>query len=65
MNKNSSGHSNGQKITNGSAKTRGAAIRAQRRNQDDANKVVNQYADASQKTHKRANIIRLLLPPTL
>ena len=40
MNKNSSGHSNGQKITNGSAKTRGAAIRAHRRNQDDANKAV-------------------------
>ncbi|HSW74431.1 MAG TPA: ribonuclease J [Candidatus Saccharimonadales bacterium] len=41
-----------------SPKTRGAAIRAQRRNQDDANKVVNQYADASQKTHKRANVIQ-------
>jgi ribonuclease J len=40
-----------------SQKTRGAAIRAQRRNQDDANKVVNQYADASGKSHKRANII--------
>jgi ribonuclease J len=41
-----------------SQKTRGAAIRAQRRNQDDANKVVNQYADASQKTHRPANIIK-------
>ncbi len=41
-----------------SQKTRGAAIRAQRRNQDDANKVVNQYADASQKTRTRANIIK-------
>jgi len=41
-----------------SQKTRGAALRAQRRNQDDANKVVNQYADASGKTHKRANIIQ-------
>lgn len=41
-----------------SPKTRGAAIRAQRRNQDDANKVINQYADASQKTRKRANIIK-------
>jgi len=40
-----------------SQKTRGAAIRAQRRNQDDANKVVNQYADASQKARKRANVI--------
>jgi ribonuclease J len=58
MNKNIRGHLSDPKICNGSAKTRGAAIRAQRRNQDDANKVVNQYADASQKTHKRANIIK-------
>jgi ribonuclease J len=41
-----------------SQKTRGAAIRAQRRNQDDANKVVNQYADASQKTRTRSNVIK-------
>jgi len=40
-----------------SAKTRAAAIRAQRRNQDDANKVIEQHADASQKTHRRANVI--------
>src|SRR5882757_7339556 len=40
-----------------SSKTRGAAIRAQRRNQDDANKVIGQYADASQKTRRRANVI--------
>lgn len=40
-----------------SQKTQSAAMRAQRRNQDDANKVVNQYADASQKAHKRANVI--------
>src|SRR5215471_9914989 len=40
-----------------SQKTRGAAIRAQRRNQDDANKVVNQYADATQKTRRRAAVI--------
>ncbi len=40
-----------------SSKTRGAAIRAQRRNQDDANKVIGQYADASQKTPSRANVI--------
>src|SRR5687767_8756829 len=40
-----------------SPKTRGAAIRAQRRNQDDANKAIGQYADASQKTHGRANTI--------
>lgn len=42
----------------GSNKTRGAAIRAQKRNQDDANKVVNQYADASQKPKEtRANTV--------
>lgn len=40
-----------------SQKTRGAAIRAQRRNQDDANRVVNQYADANAMTRKRANVI--------
>jgi ribonuclease J len=38
-------------------KTRGAAIRAQKRNQDDAHRVVSQYADASQKQPKRANKI--------
>jgi ribonuclease J len=41
----------------GSAKTRGAAIRAQRRNQDDANRIVNQYADATRKPRERANVI--------
>lgn len=41
-----------------SQKSRGAALRAQLRNQDDANKVINQYADASQKTHTRANVIK-------
>ncbi|HSX32775.1 MAG TPA: ribonuclease J [Candidatus Saccharimonadales bacterium] len=40
-----------------SAKTRGEAIRAQRRNQDDADKVIGQYADASQTTRGRANVI--------
>jgi ribonuclease J len=40
-----------------SAKTRGAAIRAQRRNQDDADKVIAKYTTASQKTHKRGNAI--------
>ena len=40
-----------------SAKTRGAAIRAQRRNQDDAEKLINQYADASQKTRRLVNVI--------
>lgn len=39
-----------------SPKTRGAAIRAGRRNQDDAHKIVSQYADASQST-RRANVI--------
>jgi ribonuclease J len=57
---NKSGQTTGHKLASPtiSQKTRGAAIRAQRRNQDDANKVVNQYADASQKTHRRANIIK-------
>jgi ribonuclease J len=61
MNQNSKpSHANGHKLASPtiSQKTRGAAIRAQRRNQDDANKAVNQYADASQKTHTRANIIK-------
>ncbi|MDB5175605.1 MAG: hypothetical protein JWM81_463 [Candidatus Saccharibacteria bacterium] len=40
-----------------SAKTRGAAIRAQRRNVDDANKVIGLHADASQKIRSRANVI--------
>lgn len=57
MNKSSSGHSNGHKLNSGSAKTRGAAIRAQRRNLDDAHKVVSQYADASQKPQQRANVV--------
>lgn len=39
----------GQITSTSSAKTRGAAIRAQRRTQDDAQKVVEQYANASQK----------------
>ena len=52
------GHSNGQKLTSGTAKTRAAAIRAQKRNQNDANKVINQYSDASQKPQQtRANIV--------
>lgn len=41
-----------------SSKTRGAAIRAQRRNQDDANKLISQYADAAGKTRRRANVIK-------
>jgi ribonuclease J len=43
----------GQITSTSSAKTRGAAIRAQRRTQDDAQKVVQQYADASQKPKPR------------
>ncbi|MBC7708387.1 ribonuclease J [Polaromonas sp.] len=44
--------------TVGTAKTRGAAIRAQRRNQDDANKLIESYANAGQKTRSRANVIQ-------
>lgn len=51
------GQSKGHTLTNGSAKTRGAAIRAQKRNQDDANRVIKQYEDASQKSPKRANVV--------
>ena len=46
-----------QKTVAISNKTRGAAIRAQRRLQDDANKVLRAYSDASQNTSGRANII--------
>lgn len=42
---------------NSSAKTRGAAFRAVKRNQDDAQRVVDQYAGASVKT-QRANVIK-------
>lgn len=41
-----------------SQKTRGAALRAQRRSQDDATKVVNQYAATPGEAHERANIIK-------
>jgi ribonuclease J len=44
-------------LRSSSAKTRGAAIRASRRNQDDAQRVVSQYADASKKPKERANTI--------
>jgi ribonuclease J len=40
------------------AVSRGAAIRAHKRNQEDANRVISQYSDANQKTRKRANIIK-------
>ncbi len=61
MNQNNKpGQNTGRKLASPtiSQKTRGAALRAGRRKQDDANKVVNQYADASQKTYTRANIIK-------
>jgi ribonuclease J len=54
-------HANGHKLISPtiastvSPKTRGSAIRAQKRNQDDANKVIAKYSDISQKTH--TNII--------
>ena len=60
MNQNNKpGHSSDHTLTSPkvSPKTRGAAIRAQRRSQDDANKVLGQYADASQQTRGRANVI--------
>lgn len=40
-----------------SPKTRSAAIRAQRRNQDDAHKIVSQYSGAKQPSERRANVI--------
>lgn len=60
MNKNhTSGQSTGRKITNHktASKTRGAAIRAQKRNHDDAEKAISQYAAASEKPRLRANLI--------
>src|SRR5579884_710387 len=60
MNQNSkSGQTTGRILGSSaiSQKTRGAAIWAQRRNQNDASKIANRYADASQKTRKRANVI--------
>ncbi len=48
---------NKQGLRSSSAKTRGAAIRAQKRNQDDANRVIKQYEDASQRSPKRANVV--------
>jgi ribonuclease J len=47
----------GLKKPTSSAKTRGAAIRAQKRNQDDANRIVGKYVDSSQETLRRANIV--------
>lgn len=52
---------NQQKKSQGkrSGSNRGAAIRAQRRNHDDANKVISQYTDASNMKieHRKANFI--------
>ena len=45
------------KLPSSSSKTRGAALRAQRRNQDDAKRVVDQYAGASHKQAKKANVV--------
>lgn len=38
-------------------KTRGAAIRAQRRSHDDAQRVMNQYANISRKSDTRTNVV--------
>ena len=48
---------NQQKLRSSSAKTRGAAMRAQKRNQDDANRIINQYADASVVAPNRATTV--------
>jgi ribonuclease J len=40
-----------------SGRTRGEAIRANRRNQEDAQRIVDQYADASRKRTRRANAV--------
>ncbi len=46
-----------QPLSTGRSASRGAAIRAQKRNQDDANRAIKKYADASQKSHSRANVV--------
>lgn len=57
---NTSGRTAGHQLTSPaiSQKTRSAAIRAQRRNKDDAVKVISRYADASQNAPQRANVIK-------
>lgn len=45
------------KLSAGSAKARGAAMRALRRNHDDASRALNQYTDASQKPTQRTHKI--------
>ena len=48
---------NNQGLHSSSAKTRGAAIRAQMRNKDDAVRIMKQFADASQIALQRKNIV--------
>ena len=45
------------KKNNSRGASRGAAIRAQRRNQDDAQKIINQYAPSNNDQKGRANLI--------
>jgi ribonuclease J len=54
-------NNNAKPNNSGLTTSRGAAIRAQRRNQDDANRIMNQYADAAntrpEDRPQRANVI--------
>ncbi len=57
---NGNGRGNGKPASTGSGVSRGAAIRAQRRSMEDANRVANQYLDASSQRFeqpRRANKI--------
>lgn len=56
---NTSGQATGHNLTSHaiSQKTRGASLRAQRRNRDDANRAVSQYTDTARKSARRANVI--------
>ncbi len=45
------------KKNNSRGASRGAAIRAQRRNQDDAQRIINQYASSNNEDKGRANVI--------
>ena len=51
------GSLNSQKIIGGTSKTRGAAIRAQKRNQDDAIRVIKQYEDKTQNSSTPASVV--------
>ena len=58
--RNQNGRPTKTKPVNGLSSSRGAAIRAQRRNHDDANRLLSQYADASSiqpSARPRANVI--------